>query len=280
MKYGVVIFPTEYCIDPVTLAKEVEARGFESLLFPEHTHIPSLRATPLPSGGELPKEYSHTLDPFVALAAAQSSTHQLKIGTGVALVTERDPIITAKEVATLDYLSGGRFLFGIGGGWNREEMRNHGTEPKTRMRLLEERVSAMKEIWTNENASFTGTFTNFSRIWCWPKPVQKPYPPIILGGNSRQAPDRAARVADEWMPQAPKSVNQVKDLVDLSAKACREMDRDPLPITLYRVPQDPNYLFEIESLGISRAIFSLASSTKTDVLKQLDQIKQTIETLR
>ncbi len=155
-----------------------EERGFESLLFPEHTHIPASRESPYPGGGELPPEYSRTYDPFVALTAAAAATERLLIGTGICLVIERDPILTAKEVASLDKLSGGRFLFGVGAGWNREEMRNHGTDPAHRFSLMRERIEAMKAIWTQDEASYAGTHLNFERIWCWPKPEQQPHPPI------------------------------------------------------------------------------------------------------
>ena len=183
MKFGVAIFPTEDSQPPDELARMAEERGFESLLFPEHTHIPASRETPYPAGGELPPEYSRTYDPFVALTAAAAATERLKIGTGICLVIERDPIITAKEVASLDRLSDGRFLFGVGAGWNVEEMRNHGTDAGKRFGLMRERIEAMKAIWTQEEASYSGRYVNFERIWSWPKPVQEPHPPILVGGN-------------------------------------------------------------------------------------------------
>src|SRR5882757_11580314 len=182
MKLGVAIFPTDYTIRPDDFARACEERGFESIWFPEHTHIPTSRKTPYPAGGELPKEYLHTHDPFVALMAAAGATKKIKLATGICLVVERDPIITAKEVASLDVLSNGRVLFGIGGGWNAEEMENHGTVFKTRWKLLRERVLAMKEIWTKDEAEFHGEFVSFDPIWSFPKPVQKPHPPILMGG--------------------------------------------------------------------------------------------------
>lgn len=279
MKFGVVIFPTEYTISPTMLALEVENRGFESLVFPEHTHIPYSKNTTLPSGNELPKEYSHTFDPFVALSAAQAVTTKLKIGTGVALVIERDPIITAKEVATLDHLSGGRFLFGIGGGWNRDEMANHNVNPKTRMKLLEEYVAAMKSIWVNDEASFSGTYVNFDRIWSWPKPIQKPHPPILLGGNSPQAISRAARIADGWFPQAPPEIDSLRTAVAELAIACEQMDRRTIPISLFRAPPDKKYLAQLEDLGVERAIFSLASENETKVLQRLDELSALLSSI-
>src|ERR671936_1276605 len=183
MRFGVAMFPTDYSMEPAELARMAEERGFESLFFPEHTHIPASRRTPYPPGGELPDEYSHTLDPFVALTAAAAATERLRIGTGICLVVERDPIVTAKEVASLDRLSGGRFLFGVGAGWNREEMANHGTDPRRRHELMRERVEAMKAIWTEDEASYHGRYVDFDRIWAWPKPLQRPHPPVIVGGN-------------------------------------------------------------------------------------------------
>lgn len=171
MQFGLTMFPTHDAIDPMTLGRAAEQRGFESLFFPEHTHIPISRGSPYPGGGELPRRYAHTYDPFVALTAAAVATERLKVGTGVCLVVERDPIITAKEVASLDHLSDGRFLFGVGAGWNREEMANHGTDPTTRMALLAERVHAMREIWTKDEAEYHGRYVDFDPIWSWPKPT-------------------------------------------------------------------------------------------------------------
>ena len=178
----------------------VEDHGHESLFFAEHTHIPASRESTYPGGGELPRKYSHCYDPFVALTAAAEATSSLRIGSGICLVIERDPITTAKEVASVDHLSGGRFEFGIGAGWNREEMANHGTDPRTRMRLLRERVEAMKAIWTQEEASYSGEFVNFDRIWSWPKPLQRPHPPILVGGAGPTVLDRVLAFGDGWFP--------------------------------------------------------------------------------
>src|SRR5881398_3208480 len=183
MHYGVVMFPTEYAMAPDDLARALEERGFESVWFPEHTHIPASRRSPWPGGGELPRDYWSSYDPFVALMAAGAATKRLKLGTGICLVIERDPITTAKEVATLDLLSGGRVLFGIGGGWNREEMENHGTDPTRRFAVMRERMLAMREIWTKDEAEYHGTFVDFDPIWSWPKPVQRPHPPVLVAGN-------------------------------------------------------------------------------------------------
>ena len=184
MKIGATIFATDYCIALTELAPALEERGFESLFVPEHTHIPTSRRSPWQGGAELPREYSHTLDPFVALSAAAAVTSTLRLGTGICLVTERDPIVTAKAVASLDLVSGGRFDFGIGAGWNAEEMEHHGTRFETRFRVMEDRVKAMQAIWAQDEASYEGEFTSFEPSWSWPKPVQKPHPPILLGGET------------------------------------------------------------------------------------------------
>src|SRR5437588_6708066 len=187
MKFGVAIFPTEDVQDPAEIARMAEERGFESLFFPEHTHIPASRETPYPAGGELPGYYSRTYDPFVALTAAATATERLRIGTGICLVVERDPITTAKEVASLDRLSGGRFLFGVGAGWNVEEMRNHGTDASRRFGLMRERVEAMKAIWTQDEASYQGRPVQVEPNWSWPKPLQQPHPPVLVGPNEVEA---------------------------------------------------------------------------------------------
>ncbi|MBV8452293.1 MAG: LLM class F420-dependent oxidoreductase, partial [Deltaproteobacteria bacterium] len=201
MKYGLSFFPTDFTIRFDELARAAEGHGFESLLVAEHTHIPASRLS-IPSTGirDLSPQYSHTLDPFVALATAAAVTTTLKLGTGVCLVIERDPIITAKEVASLDWLSNGRFIFGVGAGWNQEEMANHGTEFKSRRRLMRERIEAMKAIWMQDEPSYHGKFVNFDPIWCYPKPVQKPWPPIIMGGQAPAAMRAAIAWCDGWMP--------------------------------------------------------------------------------
>src|SRR5258706_7478302 len=202
MHIGICMFATDYAIRADELARAAEERGFESLFVPEHTHIPASRRTPSRVGGQLPKEYSHTYDPFVSLMAAAAVTTRLKIGTGICLIIERDTITTAKEVASLDALSGGRFLFGIGAGWNAEEMENHGTEFKTRFKKMEEQVRAMKEIWTKDVAEFHGRFVNFDPIWSWPKPAQKPHPPVLLGGESGYTLQRVVDFCEGWFPRA------------------------------------------------------------------------------
>ena len=203
MEHGVALFPTDV-LDPArsALARLAEERGFESLWFTEHTHIPVGRETPYPGGGELPREYSHMLRPVRgARRSAAAATERIKLGTGVCLVIEHDPIVLAKEVATLDLLSGGRVLFGVGAGWNLEEMRNHGTDPERRFALLRERVEAMKAIWTEDEAEYHGEHVDFDPIWAWPKPLQQPHPPILVGGGGPKVLDRVLAYGDEWMPE-------------------------------------------------------------------------------
>ncbi|HEX9869901.1 MAG TPA: LLM class F420-dependent oxidoreductase, partial [Candidatus Tectomicrobia bacterium] len=222
MHLGVAMFATDYAIPIDELARETEARGFESLWVPEHTHIPTSRRSPWAGGGELPKEYRHTYDPFISLMLAAAVTKNLKLGTGICLIIERDTIITAKEVASLDRLSGGRFLFGIGGGWNAEEMEHHGTVFKTRFKKLGEQVRAMKEIWTKDVAEFHGEQVNFEPIWCWPKPAQQPHPPVLLGGESSYTLQRIVDYCDGWFPRSrnPELVTRgMAELKDRAAKA-------------------------------------------------------------
>jgi len=270
MKFGVTMFPTEYSIGPAELARAVEERGFESLLFPEHTHIPTSRRTPWPGGAELPREYSHTLDPFVALSAAATATEHLLIGTGVCLVIERDPITLAKQVASLDFISRGRLLFGIGGGWNREEMENHGTNPAQRWKLLRERILAMKAIWTQEEAEFHGRFVNFDSIWSWPKPVQKPHPPILVGGDGPHTLQRVVEYGDCWMPipgrgQRPLS-ERIAELNRLAAAA----GRGRIPVSVYGAPSRPEVIQHYAELGVKRCIFWLPPARGEEILPLLD----------
>jgi probable F420-dependent oxidoreductase len=271
MQFGVFMFPTEYSIGVTDLARASEDLGFESLWFPEHTHIPAERRTPWPGGPELPREYSHALDPFIALGMAAAVTTQLRVGTGVCLVIERDPITLAKEVATLDVASGGRFLFGVGGGWNLEEMSNHGTDPTTRWKLLRERILAMKQIWASEEASFHGSYVSFDRIWSWPKPVQQPHPPIIVGGNGPHTLARVLEYGAGWMPipgrRGPPVEDRLRDLPRLAAEA----GRGAIPVTIFSTQPDPRAIEHWAELGVSRCIFSMPSASPDEVLPRLKQ---------
>ncbi|MGH7856428.1 MAG: LLM class F420-dependent oxidoreductase [Candidatus Binatia bacterium] len=272
MKYGLAIFPTDYAIRPDELAKAAEERGFESLFFPEHTHIPVARKTPYPAGGELPKEYWHTHDPFVALAAAAAVTKKLRLATGICLVIERDPIVLAKEVASIDFLSNGRFLFGIGGGWNVEEMANHGTVFKSRWKLLRERIEAMKAIWGEEEAEYHGELVNFEKIWSFPKPAQRPHPPILLGGHGTKALQRVVAYCDGWMPIAPMAGDLaagIRELRELAEKAGR--NPRSISVSAFFAPGDEAMLASWAELGVERAIFPLPPGPRDEVLPIVDR---------
>ncbi len=270
MHHGVFIFATDFAVPIDELARAAEQRGFESLFVPEHTHIPASRRTPWPGGPALPREYWHTLDPFVALATAAAVTTRLKVGTGICLIIERDPITTAKEVASLDFVSGGRMLFGIGGGWNAEEMENHGTDFKSRFRVLRERVLAMKEIWTKEEAAFHGEFVNFDPIWSHPKPVQKPHPPVLLGGESGHTLQRVVDFCDGWFPRGRAGDDTiVRGLADLRARAARA--RRDLSVSVFGAKPDPAVLERYAAAGVTRVLFGLPSAGRDTVLPLLDQ---------
>lgn len=271
MKFGITMFPTDYSIGPAELARAAEERGFESLFFPEHTHIPTSRRTPWPGGAELPREYSHTLDPFVALGAAATATEHLLIGTGVCLVIERDPITLAKEVASLDLISGGRFLFGIGAGWNLEEMENHGTNPPQRWKLMRERVLAMKAIWTQDEAEFHGRLVSFDPIWSWPKPVQKPHPPILLAGDGPHAFQRVVEYGDGWIPIPVVLQRPLSELIPELNRLATEAGRGPIPVTVYGTPSRPEVIEHYAELGVERCVFMLPSAPAEEVMPLLDR---------
>lgn len=277
MQFGLAIFPAHDAIHPGVLAREAEARGFESLFFPEHTHIPTSRRSPYPAGGELPREYAHTYDPFVALTASALATERLRVGTGVCLIIERDPITTAKEIASLDHLSGGRFLFGVGAGWNREEMENHGTDPKVRMKVLVERVKAMKEIWREDEAEFHGEYVDFDPVWAWPKPVQQPNPPVLVGGMGPTVEDRVLEIGDEWLPQMVTLDNVDEFAKRAAALQSRAADagRGPIPMTLFGASPKPEAVEAYERAGITRVLFLLPPAGADEVLPRLDRLAQT-----
>ncbi len=269
MKFGVYMFPTDYAIDPVSLGRAVEGHGFESLFVPEHTHIPTSRRSPFPGGGELPKEYSHTLDPFVALGAVAAATERLMLGTGICLVIERDPIMLAKEVASLDFISGGRVLFGIGGGWNREEMENHGTDPTRRWKVLRERIEAMQQIWTEDAAEYHGEFVDFDPIWQWPKPIQKPHPPVIIGGDGANTLQRVVRYGDGWMPIGRRA--DFKARIDELNRLAAAAGRADIPVTIFGAAPKPEVIDAYAEAGVERLLFHLPPAPRDEVLPLLEQ---------
>lgn len=278
MKFGLTMFPTHDAIDPVSLAQAAEERGFESLTFPEHSHIPVSRRSPYPGGGDLPREYAHTYDLFVALTAAATATERLRVGSSVCLVVERDPIFTAKETASLDHLSGGRFLFGVGAGWNREEMENHGTDPRTRMGLLSERMRAVIEIWTKDEAEFHGRHVDFDPIWSWPKPVQTPHPPILVGGMGPTVEDRVLEFGDEWLPQNVHRHNIDEFAARAAAlqKRAAQAGRVRVPMTLYGAEPEQDMIERYAEIGITRCLFLLPSEQADPVLKKMDAYAELI----
>jgi len=270
--YGLTIFPTDYSIHPADLGRAAEERGFESLWVAEHSHIPCSRKTPWPGGAELPKMYYDVVDPFVALSMAAATTTRLKVGTGICLVIQRDPIQTAKAVASLDLLSRGRFLFGVGGGWNVEEMANHGTRFETRWKLLRERIEAMKKIWTEKQAEYHGELVSFDPIFAWPKPVQKPHPPIHVGGAYPGGLRRALRYGNGWIPIFGRRDDDVgkhmQALRDEAAKAGRSLDG--FEVSIYGGPPDGEKLRALRDAGIARVLFFLPSAGPDEVTKALD----------
>jgi probable F420-dependent oxidoreductase len=275
MDHGVALFATDYSIQPAQLARLVEERDFESLWFTEHTHTPVSRATPYPGGGELPREYSRTYDPFVALSFAAAATERIKLGTGVCLVIERDPIVLAKQAASLDRLSGGRFQLGVGAGWNREEMRNHGTDPDRRFRLMRERVEAIKQIWTSDEAEYHGELVDFDPIWCWPKPLQAPHPPVLIGGSGPRVLDRVLAYADGWMPdwdwmsEQPDSVQALTERV----RKLRERAGRHVPVTLFGVEPEARAVEPLAAAGVDRAVYYVSpDDSPGEVERMLDGV--------
>jgi len=275
MHFGASMFFTDYSMTSAALAKALEARGFESVWAPEHSHIPLSRRSPWPGGADLPKQYYDVMDPFVTLTAAAAATLTLKVGTGVCLVNQRDPIQTAKLVASIDQVSGGRFLFGIGVGWNAEEMEDHGTVFATRAKLVRERVEAMKAIWTRSKPEYSGEFVNFGPMMVWPKPVQKPHPPVIVGGAYPHGARRAVRYGDGWIPLAgrPGQYGDVFETVPKFVALLTEAGRDPAscPVSIFSAPEEADTLKRYRDLGIARVAVSLPAAGEDVVLPILDR---------
>lgn len=272
MQHGVLIFLTDYGIDGPTLARATEERGFDGLFVTEHTHIPASRESPWPSGGELPRRYSHTFDPFVALAAMAVVTQRIALGTAVSLVLQHDPIGLAKTVASLDRIAGGRFELGVGPGWNREEMQNHGVDPRTRTRRMLEHLAAMREIWTHDEAEFHGEFVDFGPIWSWPKPVRTP--PVLIGGEGPTVLDRVLSHGDGWLPRRVR-----RDEVDAFAGRVAELrrraadaGRGHIDVTVFGAVPDREVLDGYAAAGVDRALFELPDAGEDEVLRTLDTL--------
>ena len=277
-KFGISMFPTDYSIQPASLAQEAEERGFDSLFFPEHTHIPASRATPFPGGGELPKQYWHAHDPFVALSACASVTERIRLGTGICLIIERDPITTAKVIASLDMISNGRAIIGIGAGWNREEMENHGANYKHRWTIVREKVAAMRAIWTEDEPEYHGEFVDFDPIWSYPKPVQEGGPPIWIGANSKWVFDRVADYADGWMPIGGLGSGNMERLK--SAMDARGRDLKDLTLALFGSFPDAEQIRGRADQGFDEFIFNVPSEDRDTVLPYLDRYASVINELR
>ncbi len=270
MKHGLAFFATDEGIHPAELAALAEERGFESLFLPGHTHIPAPRATEASGAGQLGREYRRTYDPFVALMAAGAATERLMVGTGICLIVERDPIVTAKAAATLDHLTGGRFLFGVGAGWILAEMRNHGTDPKRRFALMRERVEAMRAIWTQDEASYHGQFVDFERIWAWPKPAQKPHMPVLIAGNGPTVIDRVLAYGDEWLPEPEDGLaDRIREMRRRADEAGRE-----IPITVYGAT--PADAATYQKAGAHRVVHWLPPRDRAQTIARVEELAAAI----
>ena len=272
MKFGVAIFPTEYAISMTELAPAAEQLGFESLWVAEHSHIPVSRLSRRPGGGDLPKQYWHTMDPFIALTVAALNSRTIRLGTGICLLVQRDPIHTAKEVASVDLVSNGRFIFGIGAGWNREEMADHGTDFSPRWKLLRERVEAVKAIWTQDEAEYHGEMVDFGPMLSWPKPVQKPHPPVLLGGSGPKILERVVRYADGWMPNRPDAVERIPELHEMA----RAAGRGHIPVTFYPKPT-ASEIERMAKVGVERCIYWVPPDGRDLALSKLEELARMID---
>lgn len=269
MKFGIALFATDRSISMAELGPAVEERGFESLWATEHSHIPVSRRSPWPGGPELPEHYWRTLDPFISLTAAAMMTKRIRLGFGILLIVQRDPIQTAKAVASLDLVSGGRVIVGVGGGWNREEMEDHGTDPTTRFKLLRERVLAMRELWTKDVAEFHGEFVNLEPSWAWPKPVQDPLP-VYIGGNAENTMKRVIEFGDGWIPNSGRS--QLAVQIPVFRKLCEESGRGHVPVTVYGTRPDEASVEEYRALGVDRLVFYVPPTSRDDALRELERL--------
>ncbi|MBB4935548.1 putative F420-dependent oxidoreductase [Lipingzhangella halophila] len=272
MRIGVSTFVTDEGIGAADLGRALEERGLDSLFLAEHSHIPASRETPLPEGGDLPRRYYRTLDPFVALSAAAAVTERITLGTGIALLVQRDPIMVAKEAASVDHISEGRFVLGVGSGWNREEMRNHGTDPTTRVALLGERVSAIKRIWTREQAEFHGAFVDFDPMYSWPKPVQRPHIPVLLGGEAATVLDRVMEYGDGWFPRWQRDPEPLARRIAELRTRCEQEGRERMPVVLFGVPPRAEDIAAAVELDIDQLLVMLPTLPHDETLRRLDDI--------
>jgi probable F420-dependent oxidoreductase len=271
MRFGLSMFLTDETIAPVELGRAAEDAGFDALFVPEHTHIPASRESPWSGGAELPRQYWHTLDPFVALSAIAATTQRLRLGTGIALIVERDPILLAKEAATLDVVSGGRFELGIGAGWNFEEMRNHGTDPDARFRVMRERAMAIRAIWTEEEASFHGEHVDFDRIWSWPKPVQVPHPPMWIGGTGPRVFDRVLEYGDGWFPNMRDLDELAPRMAELQRRAA-DAGRGRVPVTYFGLRDpDEEKVAKLAAAGVDRVLLMVPPAGADETRRCLER---------
>jgi probable F420-dependent oxidoreductase len=275
MKIGISTFVNDDTIDTVSLARAIEERGFHSFVIAEHTHIPASRESAYPLGGDLPSIYYRTLDPFVTLAAAAAVTSTIELFTGIALLIQRDPIITAKEAASIDLISNGRFVFGVGAGWNLEEMRDHGTDPKTRGALLDERIEAVKALWTTEPAEYHGTYVDFEPSFSRPKPVQKPHPPIFIGGDSDATVKRVIRHDAGWISN-PLPVERLTRRIG----QLRDGAGHDVPLAMFGTPADPDYWHAADELGFGQVALLLPTKPLDDSLRLLDRYAEQVAQYR
>jgi probable F420-dependent oxidoreductase len=277
VRFGIATFVTDEGIRPAPLGRALEERGFDSVFLAEHSHIPTSRESPYPGGGDLPRVYYRTLDPFVTLAAMADATTDLLLGTGIALLPQRDIIHTANETASVDLVSGGRLVFGVGAGWNREEMRDHGVEPKKRGPLMTEQLAALKELWTSEEAEYHGEHVDIPSTFCWPKPVQRPHPPIYLGGESEAALNRLAEHGDGWLPRGHTTVDEIRDV----RRSLADRGKPDVPTTLFAGPTDPDRLGPyVDSGELERITFMLPTRPEDKTLSILDDYAAVAERFR
>ena len=276
MRFSITTFVTDESIAPGPLAAAVEERGFHALMVTEHSHMPLAYEPPYPGADDPPREFYRTLDPFVALASAAATTKALTLTTGVILLPQRDVIYTAKEVATLDRVSNGRVVLGVGVGWNRHEMRHHGLDPQTRGAKLNEQIRALKQIWTQDTAEFHGDFVDFGPMYSWPKPVQRPHPPIYVGGTSRAALRRLCSLGDGWLPPAGLEVDKI-----LAARSWLAANGRPdVPVTVYGVGRDKKALADYADADVDEVAFLLRSLPEPAAFRELDELAELVETLR